>query len=249
VDPSTETTESGGHIPPSPGLPADSRQAALQRQARALGDPTRFAIFNVVAEAPGGVTVAALTTKFGLNHNAVRQHLAKLCEAGLLVEEFGVRTGPGRPPLMYRPGPGVPGTWATQGPYQQLAALLLDVMTSGLTPREVGRADGYAAAARLQGGAAPGSSVVRLIEEMSRRGFEPHLSNRSGTEEVVLGYCPFATAAKAHPDVVCEIHRGLAEGFLAAAGGDVEVTALQLRDPGTGGCRLELRATRIGGQG
>jgi predicted ArsR family transcriptional regulator len=88
--------------------------------------------------------------------------------------------------------------------------------------------------------------VVQLIAEMSRRGFEPHLANRSGAEEVVLGYCPFATAAKAHPDVVCEIHRGLAEGFLAATGGTVEVTALRLHDPATGGCRMELRAASPG---
>jgi predicted ArsR family transcriptional regulator len=74
----------------------------LQRQARALGDPTRYRIFRYVAVAGHPVTIAEITAHVELHHNGVRQHLAKLCDAGLLVEEFGNRTGPGRPALQYR---------------------------------------------------------------------------------------------------------------------------------------------------
>lgn len=52
--------------------------SAVQEQARALGDPTRHAIFRNIAEAGGPVGVAELTEQLGLNHNAIRQHLAKL---------------------------------------------------------------------------------------------------------------------------------------------------------------------------
>ena len=76
----------------------------LQRQARALGDPTRYRIFRYVAEAPEPVGVAQITAHVELHHNGVRQHLAKLCDAGLLLEET-VRSGPGRPSLRYRLGP------------------------------------------------------------------------------------------------------------------------------------------------
>jgi DNA-binding transcriptional ArsR family regulator len=60
----------------------------LQEQARALGDPTRYAIFRYVADAPAAspAGIAELTEHLGLNHNAIRQHLAKLCDAGLVVE-------------------------------------------------------------------------------------------------------------------------------------------------------------------
>ncbi len=49
--------------------------ADLQRQAKALGDPTRHRLFRYIAEAQAPVTVAELTSFAGLNHNAIRQHL------------------------------------------------------------------------------------------------------------------------------------------------------------------------------
>lgn len=76
----------------------------LQRQARALGDPTRYRIFRFVADAADPVSVAEITAHVDLHHNGVRQHLAKLCDAELLLEET-VRAGPGRPSLHYRLGP------------------------------------------------------------------------------------------------------------------------------------------------
>ncbi|MDQ1500165.1 MAG: hypothetical protein QOI86_3505, partial [Actinomycetota bacterium] len=79
------------------------RDRDVQRQAKALGDPTRHAIFRAVADAAGPIDVATLTARFELNHNAIRQHLAKLCAAGLVIEEVGPSTGRGRPRLQYRP--------------------------------------------------------------------------------------------------------------------------------------------------
>ena len=83
----------------------EDRHRALQRQARALGDPSRYRIFRYVAEALEPVGVAAITAHVGLNHNGTRQHLAKLCDAGLLIEEFAAPGGPGRPALQYRLAP------------------------------------------------------------------------------------------------------------------------------------------------
>src|SRR5438046_3111053 len=80
----------------------EDRHRVLQRQARALGDPSRYRIFRYVAEAAKPVGVAAITAHVGLNHNGTRQHLAKLCDAGLLIEEFAAPGGPGRPALQYR---------------------------------------------------------------------------------------------------------------------------------------------------
>ena len=83
----------------------DELHRLLQRQARALGDPTRYRIFRYVAEAGRPVSVAEITSHVELHHNGVRQHLAKLCDADLLIEEFSARAGPGRPALQYRIGP------------------------------------------------------------------------------------------------------------------------------------------------
>ena len=66
----------------------------LQQQARALGDPTRHAIFRYIADGDGPADVAEITAHFGLNHNAIRQHLAKLISAGLVVETTAAPRGP-----------------------------------------------------------------------------------------------------------------------------------------------------------
>ncbi|MHB1783921.1 MAG: ArsR/SmtB family transcription factor, partial [Acidimicrobiales bacterium] len=59
----------------------------LQHEARALGDLTRHSLFRYIADAPDAVGVAELTDHVRLNHNAVRQHLAVLKDAGLVTEE------------------------------------------------------------------------------------------------------------------------------------------------------------------
>ena len=67
----------------------------LQEQARALGDPTRHEIFRYIADAGRPVDVAELTSHLGLNHNAIRQHLAKLVNADLVTEGHAPITGRG----------------------------------------------------------------------------------------------------------------------------------------------------------
>lgn len=90
--------------------------AKLQLQAKALGDPTCHRLFRYVADAQSPVTVAELTAYAGLNHNAVRQHLAVLKEAGLVTEEPERRNRPGRPRLLNRLHPEVAAECGTQAP-------------------------------------------------------------------------------------------------------------------------------------
>src|SRR5262245_39202366 len=184
---------------------------ALGAQARALGDPTRNAIFRAVDAASGSVTVAELTQRFGLNHNAIRQHLAKLRDAGLVVEELAERRGPGRPALLYRTNPGAAGRWESGSPYEQLARLLIEVMQSGDDPRTVGRAAGRRLAKATRGE----TDGVRMLEAVTGRfGFEPRVVDRTGSTEIVLERCPFVATATPAPEIVCELHRGLAEGVV-----------------------------------
>ncbi len=50
-----------------------------------------------------------------LNHNTVRQHLAALKDAGLVVSEPEDRVVPGRPCLLYRLHPEVLDRWGSSG--------------------------------------------------------------------------------------------------------------------------------------
>ncbi len=209
----------------------------LQREARALGDPTRHRLFRYIADAPCPVGVAELTEHVRLNHNAVRQHLAVLKDAGLVVEEVEQRSRPGRPRLLYRLAPETAGRWGTPGAYAWLAALLSDAVRRHLEPRQVGRQEGHRRGAELAG---EGESVELLEAEIARRGFRPTRVERGRKVELVLGRCPFSDVARSDPDTVCQLHLGLAEGLAEGLGG-LDVEGLVAKDPRRAGCRLTFR--------
>jgi predicted ArsR family transcriptional regulator len=211
--------------------------ATLQEEARALGDPTRHSVFRYLANKGRPVDVAELTNHVGLNHNAVRQHLAKLVDANLVVEGRADARGPGRPRLLYTVDPGAESRWGVTGPYERLSLLLSEVIRSGDTPREVGRRAGQAQSS--SGGDAE-SAIRSLHDVMAREGFDPEIRRRRDGVEVVLRACPFETTAIADPGTVCQLHLGLAEG-LASGADTVEVDDLIAKDPRRGNCRLRLR--------
>jgi len=217
----------------------------VSTQARALGDPTRHAIFRAVVDGPGPLDVATLTDRFGLNHNAIRQHLAKLCLAGLVLEEVGAPSGPGRPRLQYRPALDADRDWGIPSAYQQLTALLLEMLHSGRGARQVGVEAGWRMAEELPESDDP---VDRLELNAARQGFQPRRIERRTGVDLVLERCPFEAAAAEAPEIVCQLHRGLAEGISEASGGAVEVVDLVVGDPRRAGCRLKL-ARRPDGRG
>lgn len=209
-----------------------------QQQARALGDPTRHGIYRAIDAAAQPLTVAQLTAAFGLNHNAIRQHLAVLCRAGLVVEDLAPPSGPGRRRLRYRVDPAAAAQWGGPNPYEQLALLLVEVL-QGRPARAVGYDAGHRLAARGRRGNGT-DPLDAFIDLVARQGFEPHLDGNPDQPEVVLNRCPFATAAAADPDVVCDLHRGMVEGMADALHDDLAVSDLVVRDPRRAGCRIRL---------
>lgn len=209
----------------------------LQEQARALGDPTRHAIFRYVADASTPVDVAELTSHFGFNHNAIRQHLVKLIDAELLVQDTAPSTGRGRPRLIYRLDPGVESRWGVTGPYERLSLLLAEIVRTGASPVEVGRR----AADQLEPPVTSDDDPIEaLVDAMTQAGFDPALRTRRRQLEVVLRTCPFASTASADPDTVCGIHRGLAEGIADQTGGRLVIDDLVPHDPRRANCQLRI---------
>lgn len=209
--------------------------STLQQQAKALGDPTRHAIFRHVVDASDAVDVAELTTRFGFNHNAIRQHLAKLVDAGLLVESSAPASGRGRPKLIYRPDPSADSRWGVNGPYERLSWLLTEIVRTGDTPVEVGRRT--VERRRLGAGTPTADPVDVLVEEMAHNGFAPEVVRRDGQVEIVLETCPFASTAQIDPDTVCNLHLGMAYGVAELVDGLV-IDELIPRDPRQAHCRL-----------
>ncbi|MBO0692897.1 MAG: helix-turn-helix domain-containing protein [Acidimicrobiaceae bacterium] len=210
----------------------------LQQEAKALGDPTRHRIFRYVAESAVPVRVAELTAHMGLNHNAIRQHLAILVDAGLVLEELEPETGrPGRRALQYRLHPEAAGAWDTEGPYELLAALLAEAVERQASPRQVGQEAGRRSAVAARNG----SDVVGALEaEMERRGFRPTRTGKGTRVDFVLGRCPFEDVAATNAKTVCQLHLGLAEGLAEGLGG-VEVVRLVAKNPHRAGCHVVLR--------
>ena len=211
--------------------------AALQEQARALGDPTRHGIFRYIAEAARPVGVAELTEHFGLNHNAIRQHLAKLVDAGLVTETHAPSSGRGRPRLLYRLDPSAESRWGVAGPYEQLSVMLAEMLRTGDTAYDVGKRS-----VAPSGDAADGDDPVRIVvEAMERRGFDPVVRNARGNRvDVVLRTCPFESAVLADPDTICDLHLGIAEGVAELAGERLVVDELEAHDPRRANCRLRM---------
>ncbi len=210
--------------------------ANVQREARALGDPTRYSIFDYIVHADRPVSVGELTDFAGLNHNAVRQHLGILKNAGLLIEEIERRDRPGRPRLLYRLDPEAAGSWGTSGAYAWLSRLLALAIRRKQKPREVGREEGRRIAAELVG---DGDPVDLFEEEMAARGFRPERKEKGRHLEFVLERCPFAEVAEDDPVTVCQLHLGLAEG-LAEGLGEFRADNLVVKNPHRAGCRLVL---------
>jgi predicted ArsR family transcriptional regulator len=214
--------------------------SALQTQARALGDPTRHELFRYIAHAGRPVDVVELTEHLGLHHNAIRQHLAKLVDAGLVVEATAPRVGRGRPRLVYAVDPSAESRWGVVGPYERLSLLLSEIIRTGDSPVDVGRRAGRQTRAATGDTADP---VAGLVDAMERHGFEPTARRRGNRVEIVLGACPFATTALADPETVCGLHLGLARGAAEELGGIV-VDELAVRDPRRGACRLRCHVER-----
>jgi len=206
----------------------------LQQQARALGDPTRHDVFRYVADAGRPVDVSELTRYFGLNHNAIRQHLAKLVDARLLLEATAQPSGRGRPRLVYELDPTAESRWAVEGPYERLSHWLSEVIRTGDTPVDVGRRVGQHQ--RLSG-TSDDDPAGELVDQMARQGFDPKVRRRGSSVEVTLRTCPFETTALADPDTVCELHLGIAYGIADRLGGLV-VDELISKDPRRAHCRL-----------
>lgn len=211
--------------------------SSLQVQARALGDPTRYRIFRYIVDAPTPVGVAELTDLLKLNHNAIRQHLAQLVAAELVIESTAPQTGRGRPRLCYRLDPSADGRWGVVGPFERLALWLTEIVRTGDAPFDVGLRVGRRS--RL-GGDPVSDPEATFVEQLATSGFKP-ISVRTGDQaEVTLTHCPFASAVLADPETICELHRGVATGIAESVGG-LAVEGLTPRDPREANCRLALR--------
>lgn len=226
-----------------------------------LGSARRRVLTALLAR-PDGATIAELTAQLGGHPNSVRLHLDALAHTATddeqtpLVEAAPDRpSGRGRPATRYRATSAARSLRAEDPAatdYRGLVSAFAEHLAADAEdPRETSRSIGRGWGRRLmadqrEASTGPSAAVEHpprqaVVALLGRLGFspEPH-PERPATERLTT--CPLLDVALAHPEVVCQVHRGLVEG------------ALEARDPGhaadvelepfaeVGACRLRIAA-------
>jgi predicted ArsR family transcriptional regulator len=206
---------------------------------RALSDPSRVRILEVLQEAEAPLGAREVGTRVGLHMNTIRSHLHVLAEAGLVSARREERTRPGRPRVLYEAT--VEPLDAPALPSYRLLAQILASSLARSEPDPSARAEeaGRAWGAHLVRKPPPFTSiskeetideVVRLHEE---QGFRPELRRAPSGQEIVLKHCPFQEVATNYQAVICPIHLGLIRGALAELGTGIEADWLEpFAEPG-----------------
>lgn len=175
--------------------------------------PMRAEVLHQLRLADGPMAVAEVAEAVGLHQNTTRFHLDALVEQALVSRDFESRDRPGRPKILYQAVEGHPAN-----PYQDLAQAMTRYFAGPVEDRAArAEAAGVAWGAELRAAARcelpDDQPVQRLVACMDRLGYAPTLID--GAEPVLeLVPCPFLELSNEDPDVVCQMHLGLAEGLL-----------------------------------
>jgi predicted ArsR family transcriptional regulator len=189
----------------------------------ALGDATRFAIYEHVVGSPEPVSASETGAAFGLHRTVARSHLERLAEAGLVV--IGTRRNPrgGRPAKVYSPSSARLDIQLPPRRYEALSDMLVR-LASKLNGRsvslaeEVGYEYGRDAAAGLPGGRLNrdgGLDLEGVVAYLRDAGYSPRVASRHDATVVVeVSNCLYLEVAGDHPGVVCGLSSGMLCGLL-----------------------------------
>lgn len=191
---------------------------------RALADPTRERLLDLLRATEEPQPVAALSAALDLHQNTVRAHLLLLEQAELVVSTADRSGARGRPSILFS---------AVPAEAEQEHALLAASLASALEPlpggveiaEAAGRSWGGVMIERLEPGREPDDEtcIGRVSSLLRRRGFAPEVAANG----LVMHRCPFRELAERYPRVVCSFHGGLIEGALDELGSDLGLEGLE----------------------
>jgi predicted ArsR family transcriptional regulator len=194
---------------------------------KALGDNTRYAIYLELARSATPLSTGDIAESLGLHPNTVRPHLERMREVGLLDLAVEAPTGVGRPQHLYSLAPDAPSLGLEPPTFPLLARMLLRLAAqAGVGAEEAAEVGREAGAVDALAVTPADSCLTALVGELAVLGFDPAVAVDEGDEReavVAFTHCPFRDLAEAHPELVCNLHRGIVEGFVTQLGG-AEVT-------------------------
>lgn len=207
---------------------------------KALGDNTRYAIYLELARSPVPRSTSEIAETLDLHPNTVRPHLERMREIGLLQVAADGRGNVGRPQHRYSLAADAPSLGLEPSTWRVLSRMLADVAAlMGPDVDDVaamGWEQGRVAADRRAGS----PCVAALTDALAELGFDPATAVDGDAATIAFTHCPFRELAEAYPDLVCNLHRGLVEGFVEELGGAevAHFATLADRDP----CHVDLVA-------
>jgi predicted ArsR family transcriptional regulator len=206
-----------------------TRPAAPQHH-RLLAGITRSRLLEALRASDVPLATRDLAATLGLHPNSVREQLAALVTAGLVVRETTQPSGRGRPALRYSARP----DRDDHDPYRDLAQVLAEQLArlpdAAANALAAGAAWGRAAAGAPadRGQADAPDARRRLVALLEDAGFAPE---RAGDEDpaapIRLRQCPFEPLARDNRAVVCGVHLGLMRGALGQLGAPLDAIALE----------------------
>ena len=188
--------------------------------AAALASRQRRRLFELLGAAGAAKDAHELATATGLHLTTVRYHLDVLRRVGLVESHSQRRASAGRPRTVYATvGDREPGG------YPMLVRMLAAQLAATPEKRAV-RAEkaglAWAAAVMPDGDRSRAVDVEEAAQVVTGifgdLGFDPELAGDGRDRQIRLRACPFRTAARADPEVVCAVHRGLLRGTLDRLG-------------------------------
>jgi predicted ArsR family transcriptional regulator len=217
--------------------------AARLSSIASLAEPARRDLYLFVATQPEPVSRDQASAGTGLPRHAVKFHLDRLVDEGLLEVEYrrlSGRQGPGagRPSKLYRRADREVAITLPERRYDlagRILATAVHAADEGMGIRTaVGRAaaeEGRAVGANaLAGGVAP----VTAATVLAAYGYEP----RTLGDRTVLANCPFRTLAVDHTELIC----GMNLEFVRAMTQQLGLTDADVRlEPTPGQCCVTLR--------
>lgn len=191
--------------------------------AKALGEETRFAIFKRITDAADPLTVKDLVAKMGMHHSAIRIHLNKLEEAGLIVSHKKHKKGVvGRPQLAFLPSPRALSITLPPRNYEFLARLAMDMFAFDGAPEDLAKF-GYTwgrSYVRERGRCVDGplpllDAIDVLHDELIQLGSSARIVPVDGGCDLIDRNCVFAELAPKYDGAVCRLHQAVMRGMLA----------------------------------
>jgi predicted ArsR family transcriptional regulator len=183
-------------------------------------------VLRLLRSSESPLSIGELARRLGVHPNTVRLHLDVLVDAGRVERADVPRSGPGRPPLMFRASRRMDPAGLRN--YRFLAEMLITELSDAHDPTARAIAIGRRWAVRdvepPAAASTPAEVTTWLIGLLDRVGFAPEAGAREG--EIDLRNCPFLEAVQPPDRLVCALHLGFMRGAADRAGRSVSVDEL-----------------------